>query len=432
MPKNKSAIRYIFRNMKNKKEDEKRKKTFKQMNFDVAVPRAPAASVAKNRRKLKRKRDAEQQPEEEEEEVIELPKDYAPPKKAAAMKRQLEQYETSKTTTKRSKKISEEGGVVAIRSGGDVKAVANRGDIKVESVLGIIDCDLPSPQHQDNKERDIQHRIRTLLANLAKASREKALPTASTLELRHGGKNNKKEKHHAPAFKNVGSDIVKVCLSQPVWALVHRRDFKRGFDEWFENSDNLIRLLNNGNAENINAAMKTAVTKQINDAIKERVYFEMLSNVCNDLFKTLVLPNKKFDKNFATIATDNTDPTVRSLSIPKYFRALNENVWQKITDTMDILLTGGGSGDQSAISQLEACAQNIINRATSRPVEATIKKAVEQANQAHKLSTGAFIPTTNKKPPGGGGLQGSPFFNPGYYDPYYHCLERGANCIMST
>lgn len=399
MPKKKSAIRCIIRNMKNKKEDANRKKKIKQMGYDAAEPRAPAASAAKVRRKLKKKRDALKEQSEEPPQ-----KDYASPKKAAAMKRQLEV--SNKSTEK------------AVRSGRG--GVTNRGDVKVVSVLGIdADC-VPFPEYWllwDNKERDIQHRVRTLLTNLAKASREKALPAASTLDW---GKTNKKEKRHVPTFKNVGSDIVKVCLSQPVWALVHRRDLKRGFDEWFENNDNLVRLLNNGDADNINAAMKTAVTNQINDAVKERVYFEMLGNVCNDLFKTLVLPNKKFDKNFATIATDNTNPTVRSLSIPKYFRALNENVWQKITDSMDILLTGGGSGDQSAISQLEACAENIINRAISRPVEATIKKAVEQANQAYKLSTGAFTPIIRNKKTAQGQLQGSPFFNPGYYDPYYH------------
>ena len=420
MPKSKSVTKCIMRNVKNKKEDENRKKVLKQMDHDAAEPRAPAASAAKVRRKLKKKKGFASK--EEEEEIESSSKDYAPCKKTAAMKRQLEQHQREVSSPKKTTKRTDEEQAIR-NSSGDVKTVANRRDMTVVSALDIEADYVPFSRLPGyNKEHDTQ--VRTLLVNLAKASREKALPAVSTLKLE--GNYNRKGKHHTPVFKNVGSDIIKVCLSQPVWALVHRRDLKRGFDEWFENSDNLIQLLNNGDADNINAALKTAVTKQINDAVRERVYFEILGDVCNDLFKTIILPNKKFDKNFVTVAINNTNPTVRSLSIPKYFKALNENVWQKISDSMDILLTGVGGGDHSAISQLEACAENIINRAKSRPVEATIKKAVEQANQAHKLSTGAFIPTTNKKqlPLQVGQLQGNPFFNPGYYDPYYHYYQQ--------
>ena len=410
--------------MKNKQDDEKRKKNLKQMNYDAAEPRAPASSTAKIKRKLKKMKKTESKKEEEKEkenedieskemedckddyisqkgakEREECQKDYVSPKRTIAMKRQLERYTFPKRKAGRNKK-------------------------EQTQTLGVDGSCITA----NNEESDILVK----LTNLSKASREKTLPTASTLK--HGRQKNKRAK----GFQNVGSDIVKVCLSQPMWALTHRSDSKRGFDEWCEKSNNLIELFNNGNAKDINTALETAVSNQIYDAVKERVYFEKLCDVCNDLFKTSLIPNKTFDKNFSTIATDNDIFLVKSLSISKYFEALNKNVWQKIMEPMDILLTGGGIGDRSPISQLEKCAENVIKRAEMcKPVETMLNKAVKQANQAHKLSIGAFIPSSNKTTfqenlhPGGGYYQQPHppyyFYKPdeGLYPPqqyfnYYH------------
>ena len=489
MAKSKVATRKILRNVRNKKDDKQRKRYLSAMASGAAEPRASTASAAKARRKVAKENALRQSTpdtidenstrlEEEEQQdqamveastaekkdntggtdadiiggrddeqdehsvdddqhplIVIQPetscrkKDYVVPKRAAAMKRQLEQHTLPSKPERCKKKGEGKEAVVGKRStAATAMPVLSSGDART-----VVDDEwVPFSQYRlpgdIKREKAEQHRMKTLLANLSKAKHDKALPAASAVEFRFGGQKN--GGRLAAAFTNIGADIVKVCLALPMWALVHRRDFKRGVDEWFKRSDSMIEALDGGDATAINSAMETAVAKQLNGAIKERVYFEMMANVCNELFKTSVLPNKVFDKAFATIATDNTDSTVRSFSIPKYFRSLKSNVWQKISDTMDVLLTGGASGENSAISLLEVCAENVIARAKSRPVEATIKKAVEQANQAHKLSTGVLKPTqlaSNQQqqplPAPAPLLRGSPFLNAGFYDPYYHFFQ---------
>ena len=82
-----------------------------------------------------------------------------------------------------------------------------------------------------------------------------------------------------------------------MWALVHCRNFKRGVDEWFENSDLMIEALNGGDADAINSTMGSAVAKQVSNVMKERINFEIIANACNILFKTRVLPSKVFDRS---------------------------------------------------------------------------------------------------------------------------------------
>lgn len=448
------------------------RKNLQRMDSKPAEPRAPATSKAKARR-IARKRekmeeaaaemavasdedgeifreevdDEEKDKKEGEEQTQQECRnntlDYVAPKKAAALKRKLEP-----TGTPRSRGCDK-------RCKGSKDKNKNETE-KSTAVLGgkSRSCtSFPTYGAGIALESEIRIRIGALLANLAKAAREKQLPLASSL-VRDRNVGKKTGKHSF--LKNVGADIVKVCLAQPMWSLAHRRNAGRGIDTWFENSDKILKALDKGDVDAANEALKRVAEMHLGYAAAERSGFELLGTVCNDLFRTRVLPNKKFDKNFVTIETNNGDTTVRSLSIPKLFRALNQSVWYKLTDVMDHLLMGGSTNNDS-ITALENCAANVLDRARTRPVEGMIKKAIERAEQAHKLSTGLFIPAEVRKqqkqqqqgllvPPSlpfasPWGMQPAavitttntttnpfqapgPFFNNGYYNPYMYNIHE--------
>nr|BDT62698.1 MAG: wsv161-like protein [Metapenaeus ensis nimavirus]GBG35454.1 wsv161-like protein [Metapenaeus ensis nimavirus] len=477
MTRSKQAREKIIKNVRNKKEDERRKKALRSMNFRAAEARAPSTSMAKVRRKFKKavrnasapktfppkaddpvvletaiddKNNTSGESERknatggavtnDKDDVAEVRRrDRVCPQKAASMKRQLERCESSTTRRNSKRKIEERDD----KKSHALQIWANsRGTIKSASVLVLDDRCLPFPHYNFAKTQELatHHRIRASLDNLLRATRIKALPTA--LSLKRGVASTKAKSaaivsrtKGVSAFVNVGAEIARVCLAQPIWALVHRCDPKRGYDEWFAKSDELITKLNNGGAENANEFFKEIMERHLRDAKKERVYFEMMANVCNDLFDTRVLPNKMFDCNFVTLTKVNNDPTVRSLSIPRYFRSLTRNVWKKISEVMDVLLMGGRSGEDSFMCHLEECADNVIRRAKSRPVESTIKKAVEQANQANKLPTGEFKRPTMLQKQGGQtssrlpvippeDLRGNWFQAPGYYNGIYPFFQE--------
>nr|AWQ60756.1 wsv161 [Shrimp white spot syndrome virus] len=276
-----------------------------------------------------------------------------------------------------------------------------RGAITSGSILGVRSENAPQYDYVSYladeavvKEKAIQYRIRSLLANLLKANKTKAFPTSSSLLSSEQGKKKFGGKRtNTFVVTNVGAELVKALLANSCWAISHRKDIRSGEIQWQELSSKILKSLNDGNATEINNLMSSIVEDRIQRTVKERVYFEQLATVCNNLFGTRILPNKNFDKNFVSVASDNSNATVRGLSIPRYFRAINNNVWVKMSSTMDLLVGGGmRSKSEHSISMLEKCAAGVLARASARPVEKMIKSAVEETSQAFNLSTGVFVP----------------------------------------
>nr|BDT63132.1 MAG: wsv161-like protein [Sicyonia whispovirus] len=422
------VIKRMLNNMKFKKEHAKNARRLSGMGYAAAAARAPASSQSRLRRNEKKRKGEENGPRPDgiienltadddhfdykgkegedpapDSASVSVPKpgaDHAPdpdhpaevpPSKVAAIKRAI----AGNLGTKKTRRVT-------------------RGRIKSEDVFwadSLVDGDTPCASFSEYcssedlwREKMAEHRMRGAIADLDKSRRVRQLPLASSLVMPsiRGRGSTRPPKGLAvgtPLYINAGATIARVCLSQPYWALISRNDSRSGAAEWERASRRLLASLARSDVADSNLVLGEAARAMVNASLKERACFEILADECCRLFSTEVLQNKIFDRAFQTVASENTDARVRSMTVAGYFRALNEKVWRRLAETIDMLVSGGavGGGRQTAASRLEACADSVVARAKSRPVDAVIKKAVERARSAYGLSVGAFIPKDKQK-----------------------------------